>query len=661
MVDGPRTDVADVTTYDWNAQGNLTSVTKALGHVTTLGNYDAHGRAQQITDPNGLITTLSYDLRGRLTARNVGGETTSFTYDAAGQLTRVTQPDGAFIAYTYDPAHRLTQVQDNLNNKIVYTLDALGNRTQEQLFDPNNTLAQSRSRVFNSLSRLIQDIGGANPATEITQYAYDTQGNLTSITDPLSHATINTYDALNRVAMVTDPLGGIVRYGYDGLDQLTSVADPRNLSTTYTQDGLGNVSNTSSPDAGASSATFDAAGNAITRTDAKSQTTSYQYDALNRITQISYADGQVWSYGYDAGSNGIGRLSSLNDPSGTTTISYDSHGRVTQKQQSVLSYSSSYSPLTLTTSYVYNNVGQLITQTYPSGKVVSYTWTNGQLTAVAIDGNAVVSNVIYRPFGPPQQWTFGSGRAVNRSFDLDGRMTANPIGTVVYDDASRITQAYGHSYGYDVLDRVTSMDPSSFNPESYSYDANGNRTSQLIGSTLRTYSISPTSNQIVSSTSNSITRNYVYDANGSITSNGVLSMAYDGAGRLANTQGSPHYYNALGQRTLTKIANNMPRWYAYDESGHLLGTYFRFMSGYYETVYLGDLPIAVMDVVNGMKYVDTDHLGTPRAISDAAQRTIYAWNPGTFGTAAPSTDPDGDHQSFTDQSTKCLTYALSSA
>lgn len=250
VVDGPRTDVADTTTYSWDASGNLSTVTNALGHTTTFSNYDAHGRPQQLTDANGLITTLSYDSRGRLTSRNVGGEITSYTYDPTGQLTRVTMPDSSFLGCTYDPAHRLIQIHDNLGNKIVYTLDAKGNRTQEEVFDPNNTLAQTRSRVFNSLNRQVQDIGGANPATEITQYGYDTQGNLTSITDALNHVTSNTYEALNRIAMVTDPAGGIVRYGYDGLDQISSVADPRNLVTSYTTDGLGNVTAPRAPTPG---------------------------------------------------------------------------------------------------------------------------------------------------------------------------------------------------------------------------------------------------------------------------------------------------------------------------------------------------------------------------------------------------------------------------
>jgi YD repeat-containing protein len=57
-------------------------------------------------------------------------------------------PDGNFLSYTYDSAHRLTQIADNLGNRISYTLDAMGNRTLEEVRDPVNALAQTRSRVF---------------------------------------------------------------------------------------------------------------------------------------------------------------------------------------------------------------------------------------------------------------------------------------------------------------------------------------------------------------------------------------------------------------------------------------------------------------------------------------------------------------------------------
>ncbi|MBK7333035.1 MAG: hypothetical protein IPI87_12065 [Betaproteobacteria bacterium] len=55
-------------------------------------------------DPNGVLTTLAYDARGRLTSRVVGGEVTTYVYDLAGQLKEVELPDGAVVESVYDPA-----------------------------------------------------------------------------------------------------------------------------------------------------------------------------------------------------------------------------------------------------------------------------------------------------------------------------------------------------------------------------------------------------------------------------------------------------------------------------------------------------------------------------------------------------------------------------
>lgn len=166
-VDGPRTNVSDVTTYTYYAdndpdlgkRGNLATVTSAAGHMTQILAYNAHGQPTQIVDPNGLTTTLTYDARQRLTSRAVGSETTAYTYDGVGQLTRVTLPDGSAVDYSYDAAHRLTQIQDSTGNKIVYTLDAIGNRTREDTFDPGGALVRTLSRVYDSLNRLSQYIG----------------------------------------------------------------------------------------------------------------------------------------------------------------------------------------------------------------------------------------------------------------------------------------------------------------------------------------------------------------------------------------------------------------------------------------------------------------------------------------------------------------------
>jgi len=164
--DGPRTDIADLTTYDYyppdaacvgghlGCRGQLQQVTDALGHISQIPRYSAHGQPEQLIDPNGLVTTLVYDVRQRLLSSDVGGETTRYSYTLTGLISRVTQPDGSYLAYSYDNAHRLIKVQDPLGNTLSYTLDALGNRIKEELLDPSGQLARSQSRVYDALSRL---------------------------------------------------------------------------------------------------------------------------------------------------------------------------------------------------------------------------------------------------------------------------------------------------------------------------------------------------------------------------------------------------------------------------------------------------------------------------------------------------------------------------
>jgi len=152
-VDGPRTDVADVTTMTYFPNGDLDTITDAAGNATHYSNYDANGRPQSVNDANGTLTTLTYDPRGRLKSTSTVGETTIYDYDGVGNLQKVTLPDLSFVSYGYDPAQRLTSITDSLGNSVTYTLDGLGNRTKEDTKDPTGALAktplrQSRARAM---------------------------------------------------------------------------------------------------------------------------------------------------------------------------------------------------------------------------------------------------------------------------------------------------------------------------------------------------------------------------------------------------------------------------------------------------------------------------------------------------------------------------------
>ena len=139
--------------------GDLQSVTNAKGQVTSYTKYNKHGQLLESTDPNGVVTVNTYDLRQRLLSTSVGSQTTSYEYDPAGQLLKVTNPDASWIGYEYDAAHRQNAVKDNLGNRIEYVLDNAGNKTGQSVKDPGGNLARALSRSIDALGRVQQQTG----------------------------------------------------------------------------------------------------------------------------------------------------------------------------------------------------------------------------------------------------------------------------------------------------------------------------------------------------------------------------------------------------------------------------------------------------------------------------------------------------------------------
>ena len=653
VVDGPRSDVSDAITLTYNncwtgtQCGRPATSTNGLNHVTTFNSYNAHGQPLTITDPSGVVTTLAYDSRQRLTSRTVAGEQTIFQYWPTGLLRKLTLPDASYVEYGYDAAHRLTALADSQGNRIEYTLDAMDNRIEEKVFDPSNALSRKRSQVFNQLSRLAQQFTASGSLSGATTFEYDNSGNLITQAAPLGRTSSSSYDALNRLAQATDTAGGTTQYGYNALDQLISVTDPRTLATAYTYNGLGDLKQQVSPDTGTTTNTYDSSGNLATSTDARSVITTYTYDALNRVKTAAFKKGvttdQTITYNYDAGTYGKGRLTSASDSSHSMAWTYDALGRVTSKSQTI-------GGVTRTVGYGYTN-GQLTTMTTPSGLTFTYGYTNNNITSIRLSAYStnILTDVLYEPFGQPRLWTWGNGTLAARAYDQDGKVTQIDSGglkTYSYDDASRIAgitdttnAANSWTYGYDGQDRLASaVKPSQ--SSGWSYDVDGNRLTQS-GAVTQSITYSPTSNRAATITG-SATGTYSYDAAGNTIGDTIRSFTYNNRGRMKTstvTGGTTttYTYNALSQR----IRKSGSRLFVHDEVGHLIGEYTPTGVLIQETIWMGDIPVAVIIPGSG-GYIHTDNLNTPRKITSIPNNgVLWQWDSAPFGNGAPNQNPQG--------------------
>jgi RHS repeat-associated protein len=623
--DGPRTDVNDITSYTYDSAGNRTSVTNPLGHVTLMQNHNGRGQAQLIIDANGVRTSLVYHPRGWLLSGTVGAAaTTSYTYDNEGQLLSTALPNGSVLYNEYDGAHRLIAIRNNAGERIEFGLDAAGNRTMETTKSPSGQITRSATRTYDELNRLIL-LAGAGGQTR--SYSYDKNGNRVTITDGNMNTTTRTFDGLERLSSVFAPLNHTALYENDPQDNLAVVTDPLGLVTRYTYDGRNNLIKLESPDSGTTSYTYDEANNRLSQTDANGVTVLFTYDALNRMVSRQYPDTALnISYSYDSGAWGKGRLSSITDESGTTTLSYDQRGNVVSRELMV--GEGNYE-----LHYAYNETDQLVQIIYPSGRIVDYTrGVDGLIstvsTATADATQMLASNADYLPFGPMNTLQYGNSIQYSGTFDLDYRVTHMTHQAVrnaqySYDNSDNITDLTDNLnsdkhqiFSYDALNRLSAAD-GEYGGLSYSYDANGNRLLYTDNTTTRGHTYEATSHRLLSTNN----WDYAYDDNGNQISritrldasgDGFLYRYNDrnrlvevisretvisgnGGGRMSeqiDTTLATYTYNAEGQRSQKNTAVGIVH-YIYGPNNLLLAEINAAGIPLREYIYLNGQPLAV--------------------------------------------------------------------
>jgi len=650
-----KTPNGNLTQYGYDSTGALTSTTNALTQVTNITQHTGGGYPQIIVDPNIVTTTLAYNARLWLLTSTVSATgqpsfTTTNGYDPAGNLTSITLPDNSELTYGYDSAHRLVSITDLFDNITAYTLDALGDVTLTNLTNPKATVTRTHSDVFDALGRVLQDIGGVG---QTTTYAYDSNGNALTITDPRTHVTQQTFDALNRLSTVIDPApGGTTTTTYDQHNRVLTVTDPNSNVTTYVYDGFGDKIQTASPDTRTTVYHVDPDSNLTQSTNAAGATAKYTYDALDRVLTTTYpkdaAENVAYTYDQPDHGFGIGHLTSLTDAPGSLSRSYDDRGNMTNETRTAAAG-------VLATSYTYDPASRVSSIAYPSAALVSYTRDKmGRIVSIkaqasgAPHASAVVSSVAYEPFGPVQSLTYGNAVLERWGFDLDYRSTSladtgtAPVQklTYHYDPTNNVktitdgvTAGNSQSFVYDTLNRLTSA-TGGYGSFGYTYDPVNNMLSQTQNTTRTTYVYAPGTNRLAKIKTGATTQTVTTTAAGDISGfspamNNVASLVYNQADRLATANSSTgqlaqYTYDAFGHRTLKVGSLTATTIYQYDQAGHLLEETAGPGATKVDYVYLADRPIATIQPSNGKTYfLHDDRLGTPQLATGASQ--VVQW------------------------------------
>ncbi|HKY29698.1 MAG TPA: PA14 domain-containing protein, partial [Pyrinomonadaceae bacterium] len=663
------------------------------GSQTTTTAYDFWtGLVTSQTDANNQASTINYtnQLLGTVDPFGRPGIT------LAPAVTINGSPHRRRATTFYEDAARRVRVESDLNAendrllKVRTTGDQLGRTVLTEQSEDGNTYTISSTSVYVQMGKITLTSSPrrstASSSDGWTRTTKDSMGRIVEVAtfggvaQPPNTGTTSTwtgsvttaYDA--NFTTVTDQIGKVRRSMVDGLGRLKRVDEPdasNNLGsqaspvqpTTYTYDVFGNLltvvqgaqtrtfvydslsrfRSATNPESGTITYHYDDNGNLTQKTDARGVISVYAYDALNRNTTIDYSDTSSINPDitrvYDTATNGKGQLRESyiggSETAGATVehtkiVSYDAFGRPLDQRQRFKSNSvwgSEYRVQRL-----YNLAGGVASQTYPSGRTVTYGNDNaGRLSSfTGTLGDGVNRNysteIVYSSLGGMAKEKFGTDTPLyNKSFyNSRGQLSEIRVGTTytgVTDggwqrgaiinhysaqcwgacngtdnngnvksqdhwipNASGGVQAiFTQSYSYDNLNRLLRANEGSNWQQEFVYDRWGNRTIHQTntwgtGINKKDFTVNTANNRLgVPGGQSGV---MTYDAAGNLTNDtytGAGSRVYDAGNRMTkawggNNQWQEYTYNADGQRTRRKI-DGVETWQIYGFAGELLAEY----------------------------------------------------------------------------------------
>ncbi|MFE9722294.1 putative T7SS-secreted protein [Streptomyces sp. NPDC005794] len=265
------------------------------GEVTTYA-YDRAGRMIRATAPQSELI-YQYDRAGRVKTEMVDGQVMTYAYDALGRRIRRVTPTGRLTAYGYDGMDRLVHLTTD-GHRIAFAYDANG-RERERSFGDTLTLTSS----FDEAGRLCAERFSNAARTLISRtYSYRPDGHLLNLDDTARGARAFELDAAGRVTAVS-AAGWREAYAYDSAGNQTAASWPVSHAGGAAS-GPRAYEGTTITRAGDTRYEHDALGRITlrqrTRLSRKPDTWRYTWDTEDRLTVAVTPDGTRWCYAYDA-------------------------------------------------------------------------------------------------------------------------------------------------------------------------------------------------------------------------------------------------------------------------------------------------------------------------------------------------------------------------
>ena len=446
----------------------------------------------EVIDRLGNKTAYEYDDSGRttkVTSKKADGTElahVSYAYDAFDNMTEIVRGDGMKYALAYNEFHNLESIgiEGKTEKLITYTYKNGNGRLKKMTYANGDTMKAS----YNSIGQMVAEkwFDSTENLTAHYKYVYDGDGNIVRSIDILAKKEYNYEYEEGRIVRATEAeieLSGdfvtskaivnTVKYYYDTEGKMTKkVITPASGSaqTIYYETNDDNTV-----------VKFSAGGRTITshsKTDSFGRKT---FDELQLGTdfvsrQFVYHAGKVTAEHKENAkvkSSATTQLVSQIILSNGTTLSYgyDDEERITSV---VENYTVDGTPVTNTTIYTYDALGQLETET-KDGKTTKFEYDNyGNITAKAKgvideDGEFVEESKI----------TYEYGNEVWR--DL---LTAYNGQSITYDAQGNPLTYLGHTLEWEKGRQLKKFD----NIE-YTYNANGIRTSKKVNGVLHTYTL----------------------------------------------------------------------------------------------------------------------------------------------------------------------------